>query len=267
MALTTLAPVEQLAEPDLIELEKVVREGTGAFMKVGVALMQIRDGKGYKLRGYKTFEQYCEKTFGITDRHGRRLIAATEASQLVSAATGQAPASESVARELVNVAKDPIVLQKVQDRLEKKHTTLGQASAEMVKDVVAMVTGKPRPEKHEHAGASAAPKPSSARPPAPAPVAGSGDVATLQAAFTRARSFLSNHPWFKDDQTAKSLITDIDSSLVLLDKLLAGSFAHVAARPGASKGKDSGGSPECPHCGEPVKPGNTFCDKCGSVLE
>ncbi len=265
---TILAPVEPLAEPELVKLETVVREGTGAFMKVGIALMKIRDGKGYKLRGFKTFEQYCEKTFGITDRHGRRLIAATEASQQIEAATGQAPASESVARELVNVAKDPVVLQKVKDRLEKKHTTLGQASAELVKDVVAAVTGKPRPEKPEHG--TAAPKPAGkAGPSAATPAVESGDVATLQATFTKARSFLSRHPWFKDDAGAQSLIKELDSSLVLLDKLLANSYAHVLARPGSKPGQraEAGGQPKCPSCGQPIKAGDPFCSNCGVVLD
>ena len=222
---TTLAPTELLAEPELAELETVVREGTGAFMKVGVALMKIRDGKGYKLRGYKTFEQYCDKEFGITDRHGRRLIAATEASRQIEAATGQAPASESVARELVNVAKDPIILQKVKDKLEKKHTTLAQASAELVKDVVATVTGKPRPDK-----ASPAPKPAG-RPVAAAPAAPSDAPAILelQAVLTRARAFLRGHPAFKDAPDAARLVEQLGRGIEQLDDWLLDEIgrAHV----------------------------------------
>lgn len=44
------------------------------------------------------------------------------------------------------VANDPIVLQKVQAKLEKKKTDIAHASAEVVAEAVATVTGRARPE-------------------------------------------------------------------------------------------------------------------------
>lgn len=135
-----------LSEDELTRLEKKVREGLKAFVEVGNALLKIQQNRGYALRGYKTFEAYCLKEFGFTDRHGRRMITAAQTAGDVQKAIGQAPASESVARELTAIANDPVTLQKVQDKLGKKKTDIAHAPAEAVAEAVAAVTGKSRPE-------------------------------------------------------------------------------------------------------------------------
>lgn len=144
--MTPTTQLSLLSEDELTRLEKKVREGLKAFVEVGNALLKIQQSSGYRLRGYKSFESYCEKEFGFTDRHGRRLIDAAKTAGSVHKAIGQAPANEAVARELKRVADDPIVLQKVQAKLEKKKTDIAHAPAEAVAEAVAAVTGKSRPE-------------------------------------------------------------------------------------------------------------------------
>lgn len=133
----------------LVQMESIEQEierDRHSFLRMGNNLIRIREGKGYKLRGFKTFEDYCDRRWGISDRHGRRLIEAAETAEKTRVVLGAAPSSESVARELKKVADDPVVLQKVADRLEKKKVTVNTATAEQVADVVATVIGKPRPE-------------------------------------------------------------------------------------------------------------------------
>lgn len=265
MALATIGSQDMvISTAELETLETKVRSGLASFVEVGNALMEIRDRGGYKRRGYKTFEEYCSKEFGASDRHARRLIAGAETAAKVQAATGQAPRNDGVARELTGIANDPALLQKVEKKLEsyKKPLSIATATAEKVKEVVAAVTGKTLPEKP-----SAAPKPGAARQAAPGapPAASAGDVATLQATMTKARSFLSNHPWFKGDESAKSLVGDLDKGLALLDQLLAATYSRPAG-PKPAKAADAGGPPKCPSCKQPIQPGDPFCGNCGAAL-
>lgn len=80
----TTTQLSLLSEDELTRLENKVREGLKSFVEVGNALLRIQQNKGYALRGYKTFESYCLKEFGFTDRHGRRMAAAHALAMLDS---------------------------------------------------------------------------------------------------------------------------------------------------------------------------------------
>lgn len=140
-----ITEVSTLTEKQLCTLEDKIRRGSAAFVEVGKALATIREGKGYKLRGFDTFEAYCEKVFGITDRHGRRLIQSAETSQAVKKLTGDAPANESVAREFAPLVAEPEKLKKVTEQLEKKGYSVITATAEAVKEAVQKLAPKPKP--------------------------------------------------------------------------------------------------------------------------
>lgn len=86
MSALTKTETPALSKTRLAELETRVRDGLKSFVEVGNALIELREGKAYKTRGFKTFEDYCEKQFGFTDRHGRRMIAAAETAKAVEAA-------------------------------------------------------------------------------------------------------------------------------------------------------------------------------------
>jgi hypothetical protein len=92
-ALTTLES-EHLAA-----LESVVREGQDTFVRVGIALMEIRDRKLYRA-GFKTFDAYCEATFGWSSSYGRRLVKAAEVAKSVPIGT---VLNEAQARALAEV--------------------------------------------------------------------------------------------------------------------------------------------------------------------
>lgn len=155
----------QLTMFDLEALEGRVRAGLQTFVEVGEALAEIRDRDGFKLRGYQTFEDYCETEFGFSVRQGQRLIVAARTAAAVAELTGETPANEAVAREISRVAHSPEIVQQVAADLRVEGKSLSSAPASEVKRVVTSVV-----EKRNGAPAAAAPaKP--ATKPAPPPAA------------------------------------------------------------------------------------------------
>lgn len=67
-----------MSKDELDEAEAVVRAGSETYVTVGRALMAIRDGKGYRLRGYNTFEAYLDGVWDMRRRQGYRLISAAQ---------------------------------------------------------------------------------------------------------------------------------------------------------------------------------------------
>jgi hypothetical protein len=59
---------------ELTELEATIADGLKAFYEVGMALLQIRDSKLYKLAGYTQFEAYCQEKWGMKRAHAYRVI-------------------------------------------------------------------------------------------------------------------------------------------------------------------------------------------------
>lgn len=135
----------QLTLFDLDALEKKIRAGLRTFYEVGSAIKQIRDAEGYKLRGYKTLDEYLEKEFGFGLRHGERLIAAAGAVDKVAQLTdGKMPRNEAVSRELNRIiTRDdaPKSMKRVESELKKKGTDIAQATAAQVKEAVDKALG------------------------------------------------------------------------------------------------------------------------------
>ncbi len=150
----------QLTLFDLEALEVKVRAGLKSFIEVGDALTKIRDGDGWKLRGFDSFDEYVEKTFGFSVRHGQRLIAAAETARQVERLTGETPASESVAREIKRVVFSPAAVKQVQAELKQTGKSIATAKAEVIARVITGVLQRTT------AGAPA--KSPAARKPAPA---------------------------------------------------------------------------------------------------
>lgn len=53
-------------------LEQAIEEGQGAMLTMSRALLEIHNSKLY--RDYGTFEDYCDRKWGFSDRYGRMLI-------------------------------------------------------------------------------------------------------------------------------------------------------------------------------------------------
>lgn len=134
-----------ITEQRLTALEAKVNKGLASFFEVGYALAEIKERGGFMLRGYKTFDEYCSKTFGFSERNGYRLIAAAETAKKVEEAVGEKPRNEAAARELKAVAHDPGLIKKVNDRLQRSKLSVATATAEKIHEIVEKVRPQTKP--------------------------------------------------------------------------------------------------------------------------
>jgi ribosomal protein S27AE len=134
-----------MTEKRLTDLEGRIRKGLESFVEVGNALAEIKARNGFMLRGAKTFDEYCSKTFGFSERNGYRLIAAAETAKAVEKAVGEAPRNEASARVLKEVAHDPKLIERVNERLKKAGQTVATATAEKIQEVVDKVKPQTKP--------------------------------------------------------------------------------------------------------------------------
>jgi len=106
MTADLLSYVEALTAPEVdrkAQLEATIEHGMQTFVEVGLALMEIRDGRLYRAE-FGTFEEYCQERWGWERRHAYRLIDAAAAVENVSNWTqNQVPANEAQARPLTSL--------------------------------------------------------------------------------------------------------------------------------------------------------------------
>lgn len=72
-----------MTSDELIECEQTIERGKKAFVEVGLALMRIRDAGGYRMAGYKTFEQYCRDRWGWSRKTATIYIGAQRVARLL----------------------------------------------------------------------------------------------------------------------------------------------------------------------------------------
>lgn len=83
-----------MCRADFEAAEAVVGNGLDSFIRVGQALLSIRDGRGYRYRGYPSFERYLEEHWRISRRSGFELLADAEVRATLESARG-APNSDN----------------------------------------------------------------------------------------------------------------------------------------------------------------------------
>jgi hypothetical protein len=111
---------------ELDQYEGQIASGLKDFVRVGTALLRIRDERLYR-GGHATFEDYLLARWSLTRRHGYRLMDAAAAAINVCPNGTHGPASERVARELTGLP--PEVQQQV----------WAQATAESERPTAALV--------------------------------------------------------------------------------------------------------------------------------
>jgi len=134
-----------MTEKRLTELEGQVRRGLDSFVQVGNALSEIKNRNGFMLRDCKTFDEYCTKTFGFSERNGYRMISAAETAKKVEEAVGERPRNEASARVLKEISHDPKLIERVNDRLKKAGQSVATATAEKIQEVVDKVKPQTKP--------------------------------------------------------------------------------------------------------------------------
>ena len=80
-------PLSEAEQKKLAECEAIIETGLAEFVKVGNALLAIRNDKLYREQ-YGTFEEYCKARWSFGYEQGRRLIKAAEVVQNLKG-TGQ----------------------------------------------------------------------------------------------------------------------------------------------------------------------------------
>ena len=124
VALEVIKPLSSAEKARLSKAEARVLANTDAYVDVGLALREIREGKLYR-ETHSTFEAYCLARFDFGSNYGNRLMNAAEAIQklkTVPIGTVLLPTSESQARELLKVdeSKWPKVMQLAKKRAGDK---------------------------------------------------------------------------------------------------------------------------------------------------
>lgn len=87
----------------LEELEGVIERGLGSFLKVGNALLEIRDKGLYRATHKDDFEGYCKERWGMSIRFAQMQMAAAKATSAVADTNNCSPESESQARPLTQL--------------------------------------------------------------------------------------------------------------------------------------------------------------------
>jgi len=76
---------EQLASTEaarLVELEETIERGLETFIEVGLALIEIREGKLYR-ESHRTFPAYVRERWGFSGRRARQLMQAAKVGTMV----------------------------------------------------------------------------------------------------------------------------------------------------------------------------------------
>jgi N6-adenosine-specific RNA methylase IME4 len=95
----SLAKTEQ---HQLKQCEAVIDSGLRTFQEVGNALLQIRDGRLYRV-DYKTFEEYCQTRWGMERNYANKLISASSVAENLGTMVPKTPLSERQLRPLTSL--------------------------------------------------------------------------------------------------------------------------------------------------------------------
>jgi N6-adenosine-specific RNA methylase IME4 len=96
-----------IEKSELQQCEAIIEQGLRTFVDVGAALLKIHDKKLYR-QEYSTFEEYCNKKWGFTDRRARMYIDASKTvGNLQSGTTVPVlPTNERQTRPLTKLAPE-----------------------------------------------------------------------------------------------------------------------------------------------------------------
>lgn len=133
----------QLVSSRLGELELTIERGMKSFVAVGNALLEIREARLYKERGFARFEDYCQQHWGMSRPQAYRMIDSAKVVEAVSPMGDIAPANERQARELAPLLDDPGTLEAVWAKVVSSGSPV---TAKAIKAAVAAAKAPPTPE-------------------------------------------------------------------------------------------------------------------------
>lgn len=114
-------------------LEGKIERGLQVFHEVGMALLEIRDKRLFRLT-HTSFEAYCRDRWGLERQRAYQLMGAAEVVQVLP----EGPVNEAQARELVPLLNtDPKLVPQVWAAVEARNEPI---TAAMIREVVGEVT-------------------------------------------------------------------------------------------------------------------------------
>lgn len=128
-----------MTRDELASNESVIERGKQTFVEVGLALMAIRDGRGYRFE-YGTFEDYCQRRWQFSRIQAHRLIDAAGITRNLLPIGNRLPATESQARPLA--ALEPEQQREAWQRAVETAPE-GKVTAAHVQSVVDAIAPKP----------------------------------------------------------------------------------------------------------------------------
>jgi len=91
----------------LEECEAIIEAGLEQYVRVGLALRQIRLYGLYKVT-HDTWESYCKEKWGLTTRHALYLVNGASVSEVITSANLPAPENENQTRSLAGLPEETI---------------------------------------------------------------------------------------------------------------------------------------------------------------
>ena len=134
------SPLSVAEAKSLADHEAAIAKGLTAFMEVGAALLDIRDGKLYR-QTHDTFENYCRERWNIDRTYAHRLITAREIGEDLLPIGNKQPTRESQVRPLAALPK----ADRAPAWKEAVEKTGGKPTAKAVQEVVDRRQGKTVP--------------------------------------------------------------------------------------------------------------------------
>lgn len=95
----------EMTREELARHEQVIERGKQTFVEVGLALWEIREGRGYRFE-HGTFEDYCQERWGWGRNYANKLISASAVVGNLGTVVPILPVSETQARPLTQLAPD-----------------------------------------------------------------------------------------------------------------------------------------------------------------
>lgn len=121
-------------------LEDTIQRGMASFIEVGNALLEIRESRLYRERGFDRFEDYCQQQFGLSRPHAYRMIGGAQVAEIVSPIGDTL--TESQARELAPLLKtDPDKIPAVWAEVVEE--TGGKPTAKRIREAVRAIIKPP----------------------------------------------------------------------------------------------------------------------------
>jgi hypothetical protein len=147
----------------LAACEAAIETGMRSYLEVGLALIQVRDGRLYRAQ-YATFEDYCLTRWEISRQRAYHLMSAAEAVTAIGD-TAPIPANEGQARELAGL--EPDVAAHV---MRTAHASIARVTAAVIRQAREQIvadTKPPAPEPAPEVDATVADEPPAPRPHPP----------------------------------------------------------------------------------------------------